>query len=132
MIKALLERAEIQVDTASGGVECFTAVQKEKYHAIIMDYMMPGMDGIELFRRLRSLSGQKAGPETPVIALTAHAGSGAARRFLDEGFAACLAKPVTGADLKEALLRLLPPDLIRRRAAPRRGEPFTPKTLAWP
>ena len=131
VIKALLERTEIQVDTASGGVECIEVVQKERYHTIIMDYMMPGMDGIELFRRLRELFGQKAGLETPVIALTAHAVSGAAVRFLDEGFAAYLAKPVTGADLVEALLRLLPPDLIHRRAAPQQ-EPFTPATLAWP
>jgi signal transduction histidine kinase/ActR/RegA family two-component response regulator len=117
VIKALLERAEIQVDTASGGVECIAAVQKERYHTVIMDYMMPGMDGIELFRRLRELFGRKAAQETPVIALTAHAVSGAAGRFLDEGFAAYLAKPVTGADSEEALLRLLPSDLIRRRAA---------------
>ena len=131
VIKALLERTTIQVDTASGGDECLAAVQKEKYHAVIMDYMMPGMDGIETFRRLRELSGQKAVPEIPVIALTAHAVSGAAGRFLDEGFAACLAKPVTGADLEEALLRFLPPDLIRRSTAPRQGAPFKPKTLAY-
>jgi CheY-like chemotaxis protein len=131
VIKALLERTEIQVDTVSGGAECLAAVQTETYHAVLMDYMMPGMDGIELFRRLRELSGQKAAPEMPVVALTAHAGSGAAGRFLDEGFAAYLAKPVAGTDLEEVLLRLLPPALIRRRAAPRQ-EPFTPKTLSYP
>jgi CheY-like chemotaxis protein len=96
VIKALLERTEIQVDTVSGGAECLEAAQKEQYHAIIMDYMMPGMDGIETFRRLRELSGRNAAPEMPVIALTAHAETGTARRFLDEGFAAYLAKPVRG------------------------------------
>jgi CheY-like chemotaxis protein len=94
--------------------------------------MMSGMDGIETFRSLRELSGRKAAPEMPpVIALTAHAGSGAAGRFLDEGFAAYLAKPVTGADLEEMLLRLLPPDLTRRRDGPLQGDPFKPKTLAY-
>jgi CheY-like chemotaxis protein len=120
------------VDTVSGGAECIAAVQKEKYHAVIMDYMMPGMDGIELFRRLRELSRRKAAPEMPVIVLTAHAVSGAARRFLDEGFAAYLAKPVAGAALEETLLRVLPSELIRRSTAlPRQGEPFSPKTLAY-
>jgi HPt (histidine-containing phosphotransfer) domain-containing protein len=95
-----------------------------------MDYMMSGMDRIETFRRLRKNPGQKTAPEMPVIALTAHATSGAAGRFLDEGFAAYLAKPVAGADLEEVLLRVLPPDLVRRHAAPRRGETFKPKTLA--
>jgi HPt (histidine-containing phosphotransfer) domain-containing protein len=66
----------------------------------------------------------------PVIVLTAHAAEGAARRFLDEGFAAYLAKPVTGAELEKTLLRLLPPDLVRRTAMPR-GEAFKPKTLAY-
>jgi CheY-like chemotaxis protein len=129
VIKALLERTEIQVDTASGGAECVAAVQKERYHAVILDYMMPGMDGIETFRRLWEISRRKAAPEMPVIALTAHAASGAVGRFLDEGFAAYLAKPVAGADLEEVLLRLLPPGLVRRRAAA--GEPFKPKSLAY-
>jgi CheY-like chemotaxis protein len=117
------------VDTVSGGAECLEAVQKETYHAVIMDYMMPGMDGIETFRRLRELSGRNAAPEMPVIALTAHAESGA--RFQDEGFAAYLAKPVTGENLEEALLRVLPPDLVHRSTAPQRREPFKPKTLAY-
>jgi CheY-like chemotaxis protein len=128
-LKALLERTTMQVDTVSGGAECLEAAQKERYHAVIMDYMMTGMDGIETFRRLRELSGRKAAPEMPVIALTAHAESGA--RFLDEGFAAYLAKPVRGADLEGALLRVLPPDLVCRSAAPQREEPFKPKTLAY-
>jgi signal transduction histidine kinase/CheY-like chemotaxis protein len=129
VIRALLQRTEIQVDTVSGGAECLEAVQKKRYDVVIMDYMMSGMDGIETFRRLQEKSGQKAAPEMPVIALTAAAGAGG--RFLDEGFAACLAKPVTGADLEETLLRLLPPGLVRRRTAPLRGEPFKPKTLAY-
>jgi signal transduction histidine kinase/DNA-binding NarL/FixJ family response regulator len=129
LIRALLERTELRVDTVSGGAECLEAARKERYDAIIMDYMMPGMDGIETLRRLREQSGQNATPEMPVIVLTAHTAAGAAGRFLDEGFAACLAKPVTGAELEAALLRLLPPGLARRTAMPR-GEAFQPKTLA--
>ncbi|MDR1104818.1 MAG: response regulator, partial [Treponema sp.] len=130
VVRALLERTEMQVDTVSGGAECLAAVQRETYHAVIMDYMMSGMDGIETFRRLREKAAQKAAPEMPVIVLTAHAALGAAGRFLDEGFAAYLAKPVTGAGLEAALLRILPPGLVRRNAAPGQGEPFRPTTLA--
>jgi CheY-like chemotaxis protein/HPt (histidine-containing phosphotransfer) domain-containing protein len=128
VLRALLQRTELQVNTVSGGAECLEAVQKRRYDAIVMDYMMSGMDGIETFRRLRKKTGAEAAPEIPVIALTAHAAAGVAERFLDEGFAAYLAKPVTGADLEEALLRLLPSGLVRR-AAPPQGEPFKPKTL---
>ncbi|MDR1287565.1 MAG: response regulator [Treponema sp.] len=131
VLRALLARTGIQVDTVRGGAECLAAVQRETYHAVIMDYIMPGMDGIETFRRLREDAAREAAPETPVIVLTAHTALGTAGRFLDEGFAACLAKPVTGAGLEAALLRILPPGLVRRGAALRQGEPFSPTTPAY-
>jgi CheY-like chemotaxis protein len=59
-----MERTELRVDTVSGGAECLEAVQRERYHAILMDYMMSGMDGIETWRHLRALAAGKAAAGT--------------------------------------------------------------------
>ena len=110
IIKALLERTLLRVDTAESGAECLAMAKEQTYHAIILDYMMPGMDGIETFKRLRN---EIKGFTTPVIALTAHAVAGADKRFLDEGFAGYLSKPVLPKDLERALLGILPSSLVR-------------------
>jgi signal transduction histidine kinase/CheY-like chemotaxis protein len=111
IIKELLKRTLLHVDTAESGAECLAMVREQTYHAIIMDYMMSGMDGIETFKRLRN---GIEGFNTPVIALTAHAVAGAEKRFLDAGFAGYLSKPVLPGDLEHALLGLLPSGLVRK------------------
>jgi CheY-like chemotaxis protein/HPt (histidine-containing phosphotransfer) domain-containing protein len=103
VIESLLRRTMLRVDTVQSGAECLEAVTKKDYHVILMDYMMSGLDGIETFRRLR-----KAGFAMPVIALTADAVAGAEQRFLKEGFAAYLCKPVQWQDLETALRNVLP------------------------
>jgi CheY-like chemotaxis protein len=77
IIKDLLKRTLLRVDTAESGAECLAMVKKQSYHAIIMDYMMPDMDGIETFKRPRTTI---PGFHTPVLALTAHAVAGADRK----------------------------------------------------
>ncbi|MDR0623564.1 MAG: response regulator, partial [Treponema sp.] len=111
IIKELLKRTLLHVDTAESGAECLAMAKEQTYHAIIMDYMMPGMDGIETFKKLRN---GIEGFNTPVIALTAHAVAGAEKRFLDEGFAGYLSKPVLLKDLEHTLLGLLPSGLVRK------------------
>jgi signal transduction histidine kinase/DNA-binding NarL/FixJ family response regulator len=111
ILKGLLQRTLLRVDTAESGAECLAMARQQSYHAIIMDYMMPGMDGIETLKRLRN---GIAGFATPVIALTAHAVAGAEQRFLDEGFAGYLTKPVLPGDLEYTLAGILPPGLARK------------------
>ncbi|MDR2629314.1 MAG: response regulator, partial [Spirochaetaceae bacterium] len=101
VIESLLRRTMLQVDTVQSGAECLEAVTKKDYHVILMDYMMSGLDGIETFRRLR-----ERGFAMPVIALTADAS--AEQKFLREGFAACLCKPVHWQELETALRTVLP------------------------
>jgi CheY-like chemotaxis protein len=111
ILKDLLKRTLLHVDTAESGAECLAMVKEKTYHAIIMDYMMPDMDGIETFKKLRN---EIKDFNTPVIALTAHATAGADQRFLDEGFAGYLSKPVLPKDLENALLGVLPSRLVRK------------------
>ncbi|MDR0623658.1 MAG: response regulator [Treponema sp.] len=129
ILKDLLKRTLLQVDTAESGAECLAMVKKQTYHVIIMDYMMPDMDGIKTFKKLWN---EIAGFNTPVIALTAHAVAGMEKRFLDQGFAGYLSKPVLPEDLEHALLRFLPSGLVRkdRGIYGEYGE-FKPKNISF-
>ncbi|MDR0623854.1 MAG: response regulator [Treponema sp.] len=129
IIRDLLKRTLLRVDVAESGAECLAMAKKQTYHAIIMDYMMPGMNGIETFKKLRT---EIKGFHTPVIALTAHAVTGADKRFLEEGFAAYLSKPVLPEDLEHTLLGLLPSALVRKENGiyGEQGE-FKPKNISY-
>jgi len=100
-VKALLRRTLMRVDLVENGAQCLNAVRKTDYNIILMDYMMPDMNGIETFKRLRE---ELPGFNTPVIALTANAISGMESRFLDEGFFAYITKPVQAKKLEETLV----------------------------
>ncbi len=111
VIRELLRRTLLQVDTAGSGRECLQLLREKQYHAVLLDYMMPDMDGIEVFRSIR---GAFAGFSTPVIALTANAVAGAEEMFYREGFTAYLSKPVMWKALEDALLACLPAELVSR------------------
>jgi CheY-like chemotaxis protein len=100
-IKALLRRTLVNVDLATSGAKCLEAVREMDYHIILMDHMMPDMDGIETFRRLREESPNFA---IPVIAQTANAIAGTESKFLNEGFFAYITKPVQAQKLEEVLM----------------------------
>jgi signal transduction histidine kinase/DNA-binding NarL/FixJ family response regulator/HPt (histidine-containing phosphotransfer) domain-containing protein len=109
VLRSLLRRTLVTVDTVSSGIECLEKVKRNNYHLIFMDYMMSGMDGIETFRRLRE-ENKNAAP--PVIALTADARREMRQRFLEEGFSACLTKPVMWRDLEQCLRQWLPAEFV--------------------
>lgn len=111
VIKSLLDRTMIHVDTAVNGHECLKAVKETCYHAILMDYMMPGMDGVETYRRLRE---EIHGFRTPVIALTANVIAGVEQMFLQEGFTSYLTKPILWQELEDTLLACLPEELVTK------------------
>ncbi len=95
----LLAETRIQIDTASGGAECLRMTQNQHYDAILMDHLMPEMDGIECLHALRRQPGGLC-QNVPVIALTANAGSNNQLLYRKEGFSGYLAKPVSGALLE--------------------------------
>ena len=109
VITSLLRRTGVQLDTAASGFECIEKVRNKKYHLIFLDYMMPEMDGIETFHRLKK---EVNGQSVPVIALTADVSTGIHQHFLSEGFSDYLSKPVMWEKLEELLLQWLPATLI--------------------
>jgi signal transduction histidine kinase len=67
-LRAMLERGHYQVETAAGGLEALEVIPLFRPELILLDILMPGMDGLETCRRIRSMPG---GELTPVIFLTA-------------------------------------------------------------
>lgn len=112
VIANLLKETRIKIDTAGSGRECLDKCSQQKYYLILMDHMMPEMDGVLTFEKLH---GDKSSPnfETPVIMLTANTLAGMREQYMDVGFADYVSKPVRGAKLEEAIRRNLPESLIK-------------------
>lgn len=111
VLASLLQRTSMQLDKAGSGLECIEKVRSKKYHLIFLDYMMPEMDGMETFHKLRD---EENGQEVPIIAITADVSTGIRQKFLSEGFADYLSKPVMWDRLEEILLQFIPANLISR------------------
>ena len=106
VLTALLKRSQMQVDTASGGMAGVEMAKKTKYDLILMDHMMPGMDGIEALHAIREDS-MNPNQNTPMIVLTANAIAGMEEKYLSEGFEAYLTKPVNVEKLEAVLEQYL-------------------------
>ncbi len=111
MEKKLLRETQIQVDTAEGGEEALKLTMEKSYDVILMDHLMPKMDGIECFRRIRNQTEGRCA-DTPVIMLSANAEGENADLYAEAGFDDHLMKPVSGAALEEVLLKHLPKDKL--------------------
>ena len=104
VLKGLLKRTGMIIDTASGGPECIQCLGKKDYDIVFMDYRMPGMNGIETLHKLHELYPEKM-KRIPVIALTASAVLGDKEKLLKEGFTEYLTKPVIISDMEEVMRR---------------------------
>jgi signal transduction histidine kinase/ActR/RegA family two-component response regulator len=97
--KALLAPYKLQIDVCLSGAEAVRLVRENKYDLILMDHMMPGMDGVETTRAIRDLERERQDREgdekqIPIIALTANAILGMKEMFLQNGFSDYLSKPI--------------------------------------
>ncbi len=108
---ALLKESKVKIDEAGSGTECLKMIQLEHYDMIFLDHMMPGMDGVETFKAMATLTNNKC-LRTPVIALTANAIAGAKERYITMGFHGFLSKPVVPAQLEKMIRDFLPEDLL--------------------
>ena len=109
VIQNLLKKTKMQIDSALSGKEGLALAKKTKYDVMLIDHMMPEMDGVETLVAIRMNDTNK---ETPAVALTANAISGAREMYLEAGFDAYLSKPVEGKLLEKLLQDLLPPEKI--------------------
>lgn len=106
VIKGLLKRSLVQADFATSGYECLEKTKNKKYDLILMDHMMPEPDGIQTLHYIQD-DEKNMNRKTAIIALTANAVAGVEERYLKEGFAGYLAKPVMVDKLEAILAKFL-------------------------
>ena len=102
IMAAVLEANDYQVRSAFSGEECLRRVAIEPPDVILLDIMMPVMDGYEASRQIRR-SGRW--PQLPIVALTANAFAEDRRACLEAGMDDHLVKPLDAASLRAALTR---------------------------
>ena len=113
LLRRGLEREGFAVDTVAEGEEALWKAEAVEYDAIVLDLMLPGIDGLEVCGRLRN-----AGVWSPILMLTARDGVRDRVAGLDRGADDYLTKPFSYAEL-----------LARLRAIVRRGRPERPTEL---
>ena len=114
-VKTLLTRSGYQVDAVFDGEEAFDYATAEAYDGMILDWMMPGMDGVEAIRKMRA-----AGIRVPCLLLTARDAIEDRVTGLDAGADDYLPKPFNAQEL-----------LARVRAMLRRRESYVPDVIEF-
>ena len=94
-----LKDFNFEIDECYDGLECLEKVKNKEYDLILMDIMMPNMNGETALQKLKENSNFK----TPVIALTADAIAGSQEKYISEGFTDYIAKPFNKDQIKEKL-----------------------------
>ncbi|MBC7905429.1 MAG: response regulator [Rhodospirillaceae bacterium] len=117
VIRRLMERLGYAIDLVSNGMEAWERMQIRDYGLLLTDCHMPEMDGYELTVRVRECE-QQTQARMPIVALTADALNGTAKKCQDCGMDAFLAKPIDLAQMDATLRKLLPRAVALRR---RRG-----------
>ncbi|MBO4338037.1 MAG: response regulator, partial [Lachnospiraceae bacterium] len=110
--KKLLRNTGMTIDTAESGAECLELTLVTHYDVILMDHLMPEMDGVECFSRIRAQAGGQC-QNSPVIVLTANADSVNRALYKRAGFDDYVIKPVDIEVLEGAILAKLPHELVR-------------------
>ena len=97
-----LELEEWSITGAASGVEALQLLNTQAYDLVVLDWMLPDCDGLEIVRRLR-----KANSSIPVLMITARGGAGAEALVRDSGVTDYLAKPFAFGDLLDRCRALL-------------------------
>lgn len=111
--EGLLKNNKIQTEKCFSGMQMLERIKEETYDLILLDHMMPEMDGIEALEKMREDKTHK-NQDTPVIALTANAISGMREMYLEKGFTDYLSKPIDSNLLQKMLEKYLLPEKIKR------------------
>lgn len=107
VVTNLLKKTMMQVTCCTSGQEALEEMCRKQYDAILLDHMMPGMDGIETLKKAKELE-DNLNKRTAVIALTANTISGAKEMYMKEGFTDYLGKPIVGKILEDKLAKYIP------------------------
>ncbi len=101
----LLKVTNADVDTCTSGAECLELIKKKHYDIILLDHMMPDMDGIETLHRAKME--ESLCEDTAYVALTANAISGVREMFINEGFDDYISKPIDSKLLEKTIKKYI-------------------------
>ncbi len=113
--EGLLEPMQMNIDTATGGKQAIELITENSYDLILMDHMMPEIDGVETTRLIRRFHPDYN--EVPILALTANVVEGTKKMFLDEGMNDIIAKPIEMRIMISKLKYWLPKEKIQKSMA---------------
>jgi PAS domain S-box-containing protein len=112
VIGQMLRKLHVEVQMAGAALQGLRALCEQRFDLVLMDIMMPGMDGIEALRWFREGGDARfdfvTPRDTPVVAVTANALEGDEARFLELGFNGYLSKPLRQSQLIHMLSKHLP------------------------
>ncbi len=106
VLEGLLKDSELQLDCAISGKRALKMLEARQYDLVLLDHLMPEMDGIETLSRIRNMGGIYS--TLPVIALTANVFGDSRRRYMQAGFSDFLEKPILYSELERVLETYLP------------------------
>ena len=124
VMEGLLKDTKIQLDLVESGMTAIEKAKAKKYDCILLDQMMPNMSGEETLAEMNNLG---IIGDTPVIALTADAISGAKEKYMSKGFTDYLSKPVKHDDLEHMLKKYIP----KEKQLDPSGSDELPIALIW-
>ncbi|EHQ51699.1 two-component hybrid sensor and regulator [Ectothiorhodospira sp. PHS-1] len=107
VIRKLLERIHAASTVAENGIETVELASHRRFDLILMDMMMPLMDGMEATQHIRQQEAENHWSPCPIIALTAHAMAGDRERFLASGMQGYVAKPIQYTLLVQEILKVI-------------------------
>jgi CheY-like chemotaxis protein len=99
----LLKRLGYTADAVANGIEALQALSAKPYDIVLLDVLMPEMDGYEAARRIRATWAKREADRPRIVAMTGNAMLGDRERCLEAGMDDYISKPVRVEELKAAL-----------------------------
>jgi CheY-like chemotaxis protein len=109
-----LQKLGYAVEIVDGGIDAVEACRRSEFDALILDVMMPDMDGYQVAAEVRALETSRGVEHTPIIGLSARAMEGDREIALNAGFNDYLTKPLREDELKDALERWIGAPVVLR------------------
>ena len=107
----VLKKLGFEVDIVDDGAAAVAAFAARDYDAVLMDVMMPGVDGYQATGLIRTHEARHGRPQVPIIGLSARAMAGDREIAIEAGMNDYLTKPVRTADLADAMGRWIDPNI---------------------
>ncbi len=104
LLETIMKKYNFKVLSVDSGAKCLEELKKAKFDVVLLDHMMPEMDGVETFKRFREDPG--INENTPVVMVTANAMTGVEKEYMDMGFAGYISKPINRNDLINTIMDL--------------------------